>query len=87
MILQNSLIAKANSEQVTSFEYYDLKNHFRVTGVKVMVIQAYNKLLKIEENLGDVKDKLQKNELFLREYDEITAKYEYDKNQLKKDKA
>ena len=69
--MQNATIAYGNAEQVTSFEFYDKKNQTRVTNTKGLVLKQMENLRKIEERLKDVKEKLQKNEQFLKEYDDV----------------
>ena len=56
---------------MTSFEFYDKKNQTRVTNTKGLVLKQMENLRKIEERLKDVKEKLQKNEQFLKEYDDV----------------
>jgi len=67
---------------VTSFEYYDKKNKTRVTTVKNIVLNQMSNLLKIEGNLTDVKEKLQKNEQLLKEYEEMQEDWAIEKQKL-----
>lgn len=69
LTLQSAKIAMETAEQVTSFEFYDKKNNNRVTLVKNLVNQQMSTLVGIEKQLATVKDKLQKNDKFLNEYD------------------
>ena len=67
---------------MTSFEYYDKKNKTRVTTVKNIVLNQMSNLLKIEGNLTDVKEKLQKNEQLLKEYEEMQEDWAIEKQKL-----
>lgn len=82
LTLQDAIIARENAEQVTSFEYYDRKNKQRVTTVKDLVITQMKNLFKIEENLVDVKEKLQKNEQLLKEYEDMQEEWAQDRQRI-----
>ena len=70
------------AEQVTSFEFYDKKNNNRVTLVKNLVNQQMSTLVGIEKQLATVKDKLQKNDKFLNEYDQMQVNWKQEKEKL-----
>ena len=82
LTLQNAIIAYENADMVTSFDFYDKKNSTRVNNVKNLVLNQMKNLKKIEGNLQDVKDKLQKNEKFLKEYEEMQEQWAEDKKNI-----
>lgn len=87
MTLQNAIIAFENADVVKSFDFYDKKNGKRVSKVKDIVVYQMKDLKKIERGLQDVKEKLQKNEKFLREYEEMTEQWEIDKKRIAENAA
>ena len=82
LTLQNAIIAYENADMVTSFDFYDKKNSMRVNSVKNIVLDQMIHLTTIKENLIDVKDKLQKNETFLIEYEEMQKQWAEEKRKI-----
>lgn len=67
---------------VTSFDFYDKKNSKRVNSVKDILLNQMNHLVTIADNLLDVKEKLQKNEKFLIEYEEMQKQWAEEKRKI-----
>mmetsp|Transcript_3874 Transcript_3874/g.6584 ORF Transcript_3874/g.6584 Transcript_3874/m.6584 type:complete len:243 (-) Transcript_3874:265-993(-) len=55
-ILQNSLIAFQNADQVSAFEYFDEKNRDRVQKIRTCILEQKDDLNKVQELMDQIKD-------------------------------
>ena len=84
IVLEDAVIAYANKEDVTSFDYYDKKNKKRVSDVKALVAAQTANLQTIERNLGTVQAKLEGAEQVLVAYQGVAEQWEKEKKEVGK---
>ena len=84
IVLEDAVIAYANKEDVTSFDYYDKKNKKRVSDVKALVAQQTANLETIEQNLSTVDGKLESAEQVLVAYQAVAEQWADEKKEAAK---
>lgn len=72
-ILQSAIIAYLNDDIVNAFDYFDLLNRDRVSGIRDLILYQKNNLNKVLEIMQDVKRNVQDNEEVYKEYQENSA--------------
>lgn len=61
-ILQNSLVAFINADQVAAFEYFDELSKDRVQKIRTCIMEQKDDLNKVQSLMNDIKDNVQKND-------------------------
>jgi hypothetical protein len=78
-ILQNSLIAFINADQVNAFDYFDLKNRDRVQKIKQCILEQKDDLSEVQEIMNRFKDTVQQNEAILENFQESNEHLKFSK--------
>jgi hypothetical protein len=72
-ILQSAIIAYLNDDIVNAFDYFDLLNRDRVSGIRDLILYQKNNLNKVLEIMQAVKENVQENEEVYKEYHAASA--------------